>query len=197
MKKKIKLLINLFIGIMVPVQWLIMVFSLHDSILVSTGLGSLKYFTVLSNWLEAIACWLYIFTGNDRLKYAGSTSVILTFTVVMTFLGPIFGYPFMFRGVNFWFHLLIPLLAALEFVVFNKESCSRKDSCLATLPMFIYGIVYVVNILINGLDGNDWYYFMAWGYPMGFAIFFIILFVTWLLAIILKTIRNRIQKQGR
>ena len=199
MKKTIRIILNAFLAVMVIIQWVILATGIPDSSFMSGGLRTLRYFTVLSNLLEAAACIIWILTGNEKLKYVGAVSVGLTFTVVMVFLGPLFGYAAMFYGVSFWLHGVVPLCAIFEFLFCNRTKFSQKDSFLAVLPMMIYGLFYVGNILINGVGewphSNDWYGFMSWGYPIGFAIYFFISFATWAFAVFLKKANEAIIKR--
>ncbi len=192
MKRKLKTIINLFIAVTVIYKWLVLAITGGSGVLVLGGFSSLRFFTILSNLLDAAACVYWLLTGSDRLKYAGTTSTALTFTVVMVFLGPLMGYRFLFTGINFWFHFLIPAVACFEFIFLCEESVTERDSVLATVPMILYGIFYVSNILINGIPGNDWYLFMTWGYPVGFAIFFLIVFVTYSIARLLRFLKKTI-----
>ena len=137
--------------------------------------------------------------GNEKIKYIAAVSVSVTFIVVMVFLGPLFGYAAMFYGVSFWLHGVVPLCAIFEFLFCNRTKFSQKDSLLAALPMMIYGLFYVGNILINGVGewphSNDWYGFMSWGYPIGFAIYFFISLATWAFALFLKKANEAIIKR--
>lgn len=201
-----RILINVFIAIIVPYAWLRMVFSTSDGVLVSTGLRSLKYFTILSNLLEGFASVVFLLNlKNEKqwvnlLKYVAAVSVGLTFLVVVVFLGPLFGYLFMFIGVNFWLHLIVPVLTMVEFVIYNREKCTVKDNLIASLPMVIYGIFYLGNIIINGVgqwpDTNDWYGFVRWGLPVGILIFFVIIAVTYGIGLFLRKINDRVKKNG-
>ncbi|MBR0474094.1 MAG: hypothetical protein IJJ19_03755 [Erysipelotrichaceae bacterium] len=201
-----RILINVFIAIIVPYAWLKMVFSSTDGVLVSTGLRSLRYFTILSNLLEGFASVVFLLNMKKEkpwvnlLKYVAAVSVGLTFLVVVVFLGPLFGYLFMFIGVNFWLHLIVPVLAMVEFVIYNREKYTVKDNLIASLPMVIYGIFYLGNIIINGVgqwpDSNDWYGFMSWGLPVGIVIFFVIVAVTYGIGLVLRKLNGKVSGNG-
>jgi hypothetical protein len=135
-----------------------------------------------------------IIKPNEKLKYAAAVSVGLTFTVVMTFLGQIYGYRMMFSGSSLWFHGLIPLLAMTEFIFCNKTPMSSKDNFWAVVPMLAYGIVYVGNIFINGIKGNDWYGFIRWGYGVGAVIFMVILGITYLIGFLLRKLNKTVKR---
>lgn len=159
-----------------------------NQLLAAAGLDSLKYFTVLANLLEAAACFMFVLDHKKAglFKFMGATSVTLTFLVVVVFLGPLFGYSFVFKGVNFWFHLVIPLLSVFEFVLMNQTEFDNTDKLYAISAMLLYGILYLANILINGLEGNDWYAFMIFGIPAGCLIMGIIILLTYFIAHILR-----------
>ncbi len=210
------ILINGLIPVIAFGAWGIMV-SGNDtgSVLTSARFISLKYFTVDSNLLMGIIslCILpseirSLRNGIDEiptvllvLKLTGTVSVALTFTTVMVFLGPLYGYPAMFAGVNLYLHLIVPVLAILVFCL--AEGTDRlmfRHTFIAVIPMLLYGTAYLGNILINGVgkwpDTNDWYGFAMWGVPASFLVFAVIAFVTWLLALIMWRI-NRVFGSSR
>lgn len=200
MRDKIRRIINICIVVLVPAAWLWMAFG-GDGSLAERGLGSLRYFTVLSNILEGIASVIWLASQKkdeearakaDRLKYVAAASVMLTFVTVMVFLGPIYGYRAILEEYNFIFHVVVPVLAFAEMVFLSDREFTRKDNDLAVIPPIIYGIGYLLNVFINGIgewpDTNDWYQFLRWGYPVGVLIFVCICAVTWLLALIMRKI---------
>ena len=156
--------------------------------------------------MEAIASlvWLIARRGGDerrlaradRFKFVAAVAVMVTFTTVMVFLGPLYGYLYMLAGANFFFHLAVPLAAALEIVLLTDFSFSRKDDCLGMLQTFVYGVFYMGNNIINGIgewpDTNDWYSFLTWGYPAGFLIFAVICGVSLLLGLAMRKAQKRV-----
>ena len=62
------------------------------------------------------------------------------------------------------------------------------------LSPLIYGAFYLGNNLINGIgewpDTNDWYFFLAWGYPVGILIFAVTCAVTWLLGLMMRKLHK-------
>ena len=129
-------------------------------------------------------------TKRQIICFAAAAAVGLTFTVVMVFLGPLYGYPMMFTGANFFFHLIIPLVAAAEIIFLSDAAYTARDNLLAVIPTLAYGIVYLLNNCINGIgewpDTNDWYSFLRWGYPVGIAIFAIACVITWLIGFMMR-----------
>ena len=195
-KAGIRILINLFLVVIILYAWLSMIMG-PNGLFSSRGMVSLRYFTILSNLLEAAVsiAWICLHRKRRRtaetLKYIAAVSVALTFTTVMVFLGPLFGYAGMFRGPNFWLHLVAPVAAVLEYICMSEERMGRWENLFAVLPMILYGIFYYANNLINGRgvwpDTNDWYGFLTWGYAVGAVIFAVIVLVTYLLGLLIRT----------
>ena len=203
--QKTILVLDVLIVVLVLVSWMLMVFRLaNNGTLSAGGLNNLKYFTLQSNLLAAAASVLsiiYAIRNAGRpswiiyLKYVSAAAVGLTFVVVIAFLGPIYGYPGMYRGANLGFHLIVPLLAMAGFVLEDTGKISFKSSLLALIPVILYAVYYVVNILLKGIsvwpDTNDWYFFLAWGWGTGVLILIAILIVTWGLALLLRAAHNK------
>ncbi|MBQ9263428.1 MAG: hypothetical protein IJ189_04370 [Clostridia bacterium] len=202
-KHRFRLGLNLFLAGMEFWQWLSMVFVVQDGVLSATGLGSLKYFTVLSNLLEGAASLLWGLCAcrekharlAARVKYIAAVSVGLTFVTVLVFLGPFFGYGGMYTGSNFWFHLILPLAAMAEFMLLNDAPMTHRDNRLAVAPMLLYGIGYLANNLINGIGAwphtNDFYAFLTWGYPVGMVILVVIIVGTYGIGWLLRQANSR------
>ena len=181
-KKRIRILINLIMAFTVIAVWVSMFFIHEEGMLISKGIENLKYFTELSNILESFACvfWIAVTVRKkapgwaERIKYMACAAVALTFIVVSCFFGPLYGYLNMYKGANLFFHLIIPVLAMAEFVFLNETVADTRDNLIIILFPLLYGIVYVLNCIFNGIQGNDWYAFLAWGYPVGVVIFIMI-----------------------
>ena len=186
---------------MVAGSWVVMTLF-GKGTLSQNGLGNMKYFTILSNFLEAAAsaAWLADthrngIAGNcsERLKYVAAASVGLTFATVMVFLGPLYGYAAMFSGANLFFHMIVPVSAIAEIVLLSEQTYTVRDNNLAVIPPLIYGAVYLINIALNGIgewpDTNDWYQFLAWGYPVGILIFAVICLVTWSIGFFMRKVK--------
>ena len=177
-----------------------MIANIQNGALSSSGLASLRYFTVLSNLLEGITAGIFcvlILTGRqprwaEILKLMAASAVALTFLTVMLFLGPLYGYPAMFKGANLFFHLVIPILAMAEYcILFLPRKFDKKDEFLGA-----------VNIAVNGVGKwprtNDWYGFLNWGFAVGMIIFLLLILISVLSALLLqflcrKTHSTRIQ----
>ena len=195
------------------------IFFFGTGSLVQNGIGSLRYFTMLSNLFVGFVAiaWLKSShskgagidgrTGSgdkpdariERLKYIAAASVGLTCATILGFLGPIYGYKEMLAGANLFMHLVTPVAAMAEIIFLSDVSYTRRDNRLAMIPPLLYGLVYLANILINGRGEwpatNDWYFFFAWGYPVGIIIYVVLLTVTWLLALLMRKLQRK--KQGK
>lgn len=170
------------IAVMAVGAWLSMVAGVDGGMLSIRGLTSLRYFTVLSNLLMAVIALVCCFSerrvatgrANDMprnlhvLRFVGVNGVMLTFVVVMVFLGPTMGYLPLFLGGNFFLHLVVPILAAITLIAFRLgRAVTAKQALLGLLPMLAYAVFYCGNIVLNGvgtgLASNDWYGFTQGG----------------------------------
>ena len=99
------------------------------------------------------------------------------------------------------YHLLIPLAALADYCFLEKMGkVPFRDTALATIPVLLYGTVYLVNIAINGVGewpyGNDWYGFTSWGIPATFAIFAGITLISWVMAVLMRGIIMRTERKA-
>ena len=170
----------------------------------SSGIGNLKFYTVLSNVFCGIVALIYlvcILTGKGRdkmawLKLAAVCGVAITFAVVAFMFGPLYGFPQFYKRGNLIFHLILPLLAMAEFIAVRRKRIPFKYTVMAAVPTFIYGFCYMMNILINGIGGpwpdtNDFYAFLSWGWPVGILIFAGITVLSFAVACIFRVVSNR------
>ena len=182
--------------------------NVHQTILESTKLGMLKFFTVQSNLLIGIASTIFVveelkIIKNKKdniskrlliLKLLSTTAVGLTFFVVFTYLGPISkgGILSMLFNSNLFFHLIIPILSIVCFIFFEKNNqISFKETFWGIAPTALYEIFYLSNVLIHAENGKvspiyDWYWFVQNGVwtaiivaPMMIVISYIISLVLW------------------
>ena len=208
MKKTIRIILNAVIVLMVFGVWILSFFFWRDSALGGSGWEDLKYFTVESNLFVGVVALAWLLScafGRQRarwltvMKYISTAAVFVTFSVVVLFLGPLYGYGRMYYGANLFFHLLIPLLAIADFVFFEEGDISLRDSFLAMIPPLVYGVGYLTNCIVNGVGSwetvrNDWYSFLEWGYAVGAAIFVVICLISWGLGLSLRTLNKPARK---
>lgn len=195
---KLRMAVNALLFAGVATGWFLMVFG-GEGVLRSGGLEGLKYFTVLSNVLEGAAALVWMIsvgaTGRETrfvtvLKYIAAVCVGLTFVTVLVFFGPLYGYLSMYRSANFFFHLLVPLGAMVEFVLMNRETVSLRENLAAVAAPLLYGTVYTINVLVREPADNpfehDFYGFLLWGLPVGIGIFAVICAATFLIGLALR-----------
>ena len=207
-KNTIRNIVNAVLAIVVFVVWILSFFFWRDGALGGDGWSDLKYFTVESNLLVGVVAVIYLalrlVKGGELpkwlsvLKYLSTAAVFVTFTVVVVFLGPMYGYGRMYYGSNLFFHLLIPLAAILEYVFFGEE-LSFRESFFAVAPPVLYGIGYLTNCIVNGVGSwetvkNDWYQFLEWGYGVGIVIFIVIAALAWGLGLAIRA-GNRLARK--
>ena len=216
MRKKIVVIVNVILIVLMSIG-LFLMFSKHaqrsPEAFIERGFRNFRYFTVLSNVYSGLVAVAYIIllicrrkaeagTLMSILKLTSATAVGVTFTVVLVFLGPLYGYGRMYKNANLIFHMILPLVAMIEFVVFpafesGKENAFSLKKCLyAGIPVVLYGSVYLGNIVLGGSDGtelntNDFYGFLRWGYAAGILIFVVIVLMAVGIACLLRWIKKK------
>ncbi|MCR4558441.1 MAG: hypothetical protein K5779_11555 [Saccharofermentans sp.] len=176
----------------------------EEGALQSTGIENFKFYTVLTNVFCGIIASVYLVLillkkDKDKMavfKLAAVCGVAITFAVVAFMFGPLYGYPQFYKRGNLFFHLLLPVTAMAEFIVVERKRILFKYTVFAAVPTLLYGIGYMLNILINGIGGpwpdtNDFYAFLSWGWPVGIAIFAVISLSAFAVACIFRAVSNR------
>lgn len=184
------------------VAWLQLMLGNHKDpkMLAANGKESLKYFTVLSNLLSALVSLAYLVavlclgayvpTWLLVLKLVGTTAVMLTFLTVVVLLGPALGWKRMYASGNLWLHLVLPLLAAVDCCLFVRMAAVPWQCTLwGMLPTMLYGIVYLYNVQVHGVEENgkvyDFYGFTRWGNNKIPLVCVGMLLASWLIALLL------------
>ena len=167
MRRKLSLFLNAGIALAVGVSWARMFFAFEGGTLASVRWGSLKYFTVLSNLLAGITALITLVhllrrSGDiprwlNGLRWAAATAVLLTFLTVMLFLGFIYGHAALLVSYQLWMHLLVPLMALVDYLLLPAEPLPLRQSWIPVLPTLLYGIGYMINAGVNGPEA-DWYF---------------------------------------
>lgn len=147
------------------------------------GKFDIKYYTQQSNLIAIFVelLYLYFITIEERvpkwlklLKYIAVLSLIITFTVVLLILVPMFDFNYklyMFTGSMLYYHTLCPLLALISFVFFEDYSFEKKDIIVGMTYTLAYAIVALILNGIGKLVGpypfleirnNPWYASIIW-----------------------------------
>ena len=130
------------------------------------GWKSMRFFTTLSNIFSAILCLIagiieigggYPGDGLMLVKFMSAVSVMVTFTTVMAFLGPIYGYKSQLAGAGMWVHLFGPLLAMVVFCFLEKTpALSWGQAFLGLVPTIVYGCFYLYMVVIRTENNGGW-----------------------------------------
>ena len=201
MSKKVRItnIITNSIIVALMIVAVLMMFFGSEGVLSSTRWKVLKYFTIQSNLFTGFASLvslIYLLVKKDEeypgwmvvVKLTSVVSVGVTFTVVMTYLGAVYGYPLLFNNANLFLHGSIPVLAMTFFALFEPKAKIRFTMNLySMLPVTIYGIAYLINVAARNDYGNikgaDWYAFGAFGLGIGFLCLFIIIVMSFVISI--------------
>lgn len=209
MNKKLwitNVIINSLIFVLLIVAVLLMFFG-DPGVLASSRWSAFKYFTVQSNVLAGLSSLLsviYLLTHKDKeypgwiaiIKLVGAVSVGVTFTVVMTYLGMIYGYVLLFQKANLFLHGIIPVMSMAAFAITEPKMKLRFTMNLySLLPVTLYGIPYLINVAVKNDYGNykgaDWYAFGTYGLGIGFLCLFIILVMSFAISVGLYLLHQR------
>lgn len=216
---KISMVVNILIFIMTVLASIIMFsgfkFMKGEQVLETTKLGMFKFFTVDSNMFMGIIALIFgikevqIIKGKETeitqklysLKLMATVGVVLTFATVFAYLGPISsgGIMSMLLNSNLFFHLLIPVISMLNFVIFERTNkLTFRHTILGIIPMLIYAIFYMVNVLIHTENGMvstvyDWYWFVQGGIWQLFIVLPLMIGVTYTISLILWRLNKKIK----
>ena len=173
MKKiKVSLIMNLLIVLFVTFGTLCMFLGIKfmpdKTLLQATKIEMFKFYTVDSNLLMGIISLILaikeikllknkieeIPTSVYVLKLVGTASISITFLVTLLFLAPQYGFYAMYNNSNLLFHLIVPLLALISFIVFEKFDSKYRYSLYGLIPVGLYSIYYGATIFYH-FDGNE------------------------------------------
>ena len=208
-KRKIAFILNLLVIAFAVIGTILMLFFRgNNEELLAEGIENYKYFPVLSPefcGIIAVVSLVWSLRGKPQpmlAKLMAAAAVGLTFLVIIAFLGPLYGLLKMYRGANFFFHLILPLTAMAEFVLCPGDAAEPVTipfwwTFLTMIPVAVYGAFYLGNCMINGIGEwphtNDFYGFLNWGLPVGLVIFAGIMLAIWGIACVLRAVRKKVQ----
>ncbi|MBR5751293.1 MAG: hypothetical protein IKX84_02800 [Clostridia bacterium] len=126
--------------------------------------SALRFFTVLSNIFCALGAGihaLYILMGRMPqavvlIRYLGTLGVTVTLITVLVFLAPrAGGLKPLLEGANLYLHLLGPLLAMADYLLFVPPLGSFGAYLWGLAPVLAYGVVYLYKTRIAP-EGRRW-----------------------------------------
>ena len=201
MAQTFSMIINGVLVIMSPVAWLMLALGAGDAKgLAARGIESLKYFTVLSNLLSCLASLVYLVwcltAGMPApswllaLKLTAAAAVMLTFLTVIVLLGPVLGWKKMYTSGNLWMHFILPLLAAVDCVLFAPVgTLPFAATFVSAIPCALYGVWYLGKVIKHGAEKDgvvyDFYGFLRWGWSKVPLVTASMITVSWLLGLAL------------
>jgi len=217
--KKIKtsLILNILIVILVTLATIFMFtgfkFMPSNDLLKATSIEMFKFFTVDSNILTGISSLVLIIyeikllnkkikkipNGVYVFKLMGTSSLCLTFITTAVFLTPHYGFYAMYNNSNLLYHLIIPILAIISYIFYEKHNAKYRYALLGTIPMIIYSIYYTSMIIIHLNSGGLTYKYDFYGFLGGnihhiWIVLPIIYFITYLMSLLLVHL-NKKQKR--
>lgn len=131
-----------------------------------SGFACFEYYTQDSNLFLMFTSLLYVISLliSDKkiphivslLKYASTTSVVITFLTVVTILAPVMGgyKAMLLDGTMLIHHLICPIFAFVTFVFFEKHNLNGlKDALISMIFTCLYGIIAVTLNVLKIMDG--------------------------------------------
>ena len=216
MKNDRRLIISFIANILVFLLFVtgtIIMFTIGSGALASKGFTVFKYFTFQSNiFMGAVAFiygyyqWLILRKKIDKIPHVlgvfnhiAVTAVGLTFIVVIVVLGPGYGYDKMYNNANLFFHALVPVVAIINYLFFEKEAKIRFiETLYAMVPCILYGIVYFIVVVSQNAYGNlaiDFYNFGKDGPFIGALYFLAIIAISYIFGLFLYYINQLVFKK--
>lgn len=113
-------------------------------------------FTSLLYVISLLICDKKIPHFVSLLKYAATTSVVITFLTVVTILAPVMGgyKAMLLDGTMLIHHLICPIFGFVTFVFFEKHNLNGlKDALISMIFTCLYGVVAVTLNILKIMDG--------------------------------------------
>ena len=163
-----------------------------------------SYYTQDSNIFSMLVSGVYLFYIKKeipgwlrKLRFAATVSLMLTFTVVILVLGPMYGvesYPWLFfHGANFFYHVSCPILSFISCILFEKNGrIIMKDTVIAIIPTLIYALILIILNVLNVVHG-PYPFLYVHEQPVFMSIIWGIVIpgIAWMIALLIKALRNK------
>ena len=93
------------------------------------------------------------------IKYVATVAITVTFIVFFTMLAPLMGMDYLLSFNNFSLHAIVPILAIIDFILFDTDIClTYKSSLLATIAPISYVIFVYIGAIFKLRYGENLYY---------------------------------------
>ena len=131
------------------------------------------FFTVQSNIFIMLIALLFLINEVELLiskknyinqvflhiKYVATIAITITFIVFFTMLAPLMGMDYLLSFKNFSLHAIVPILAIVDFFLFDKDiQLTYKSSLLATIPPVCYVVFVYVGAIFKIQYAKNLYY---------------------------------------
>ena len=94
-----------------------------------------------------------------HIKYTATVAITITFLVFFTMLTPLMGVDYLLSFKNYSLHAIVPILAIVDFFLFDKDiQLTYKSSLLATIPPICYVVFVYVGAIFKIQYTKDLYY---------------------------------------
>ena len=217
MKNDKRLLVSLALNIIVfllVIAGTIVMITVKSEELATNNISVFKYFTFQSNIFMGCVAIVYAYyqlliikKKRDKIPHVltifhlvATGAVALTFVVVIAFLGPGYGYDKMYKNANFFFHLVVPVFAIVNFIFFTKsEKYHFIQTLFSIFPSFLYGIVYFIVVASQNAYGDiniDFYFFGKDGPIVGAFNFLAVMIISYVIAVLLYFTNRLIFKKS-
>lgn len=217
MKKiKISLIINIIITSLVILASIFMFtgikFMPGKTLLEVSKIGMLKFYTVDSNILMAIASLIFAIYEIKLLKkqikeipkkiyilkFVSTSAITLTFLITAIFLAPQYGFYAMYNNNNLFLHLIVPVLSIITYIRYENYENKYRYAIYGIIPMFIYSIYYSSRILIHLNNGGLTFKYDFYGFLQGninniYIVIPIIYLTSYLIALFLIFFNKKLQ----
>ncbi len=94
-----------------------------------------------------------------HIKYVATVAITVTFLVFFTMLAPLMGVDYLLSFNNFSLHAIVPILAIVDFFLFDKDiKLTYKSSLLATISPICYAIFVYIGAIFKLEYSENLYY---------------------------------------
>ena len=134
-------------------EYLYRLFTVNSNTLSALGASFLIPFAVegIRNKRFIVPKWVAMF------QYSGAICTTLTMLFAAFLILPAKGFTIAFTGMNFWLHVVCPIMALiLVFLTESRYHLTMEDALIALIPFFLYAEVYIFNVVLLGETGGGW-----------------------------------------
>ena len=94
-----------------------------------------------------------------HIKYVATIAITITFIVFFTMLAPLMGVDYLLSFNHFSLHAIVPILAIVDFFLFDKDiKLTYKSSLLATISPICYVIFVYIGAIFKLKYSENLYY---------------------------------------